>query len=187
MATTFLVGTKTTLRPVSLSDAPLLIQWNNDPETRKYLGRRFPLSELDEKAWIEKVSTIPKSPSDIVFIVETLESKETIGIMGLHSIDWVDRNAITGTMLGTGYRGKGFATDAKFALLGYAFETLGMHKITSRAFSANIKSIEYSKRCGYEVEAILKDDIFREGIWQDITLLACFYENWKKAKEKLEK
>ncbi len=187
MATTFLRGKRTTLRPISQTDAPLLIEWNNDPETRKYLGRNFPLSELDEKAWIEKVSIVSKHPSDIVLIVESLDTKEAVGIIGLHSIDWVNRNATTGTMLGTGHRSKGLATDAKMALLEYAFETLGMHKITSRAFSANVKSIEYSKRCGYEVVTILKDDIFREGTWQDVTLLACFYDEWKKAKEKLEK
>ena len=187
MANAFLVGKKTVLRPISVADAPLLTQWNNDPETRKYLARRFPLSDLDEKAWIEKVSIISKTPSDVILIVESKETHEVIGIMGLHNIDWLDRNAVTGTVLGTEHQGKGLATDAKMILLEYAFETLGMHKIISHAFSDNHKSIKYSKRCGYVVEATLKEEIFCEGKWEDITALACFYDGWKKAKATMEK
>jgi RimJ/RimL family protein N-acetyltransferase len=106
--------------------------------------------------------------------------------MGLHSIDWVDRNAVTGTIIGTGHRGKGLATDAKMVLLEYAFLNLGMHKIISHAFSKNVKSIEYSKRCGYEIEGVGKEEIFHGGTWEDRVTLACFYDGWKKAKEKME-
>lgn len=72
-------------------------------------------------------------------------------------------------------------------LLEYAFETLGLHKIISHAFSANVKSVEYSKRCGYEVEAVHKDEIFREGRFQDLTVLACFCDNWNKTKEAMKR
>ncbi len=184
MANTFLTGKKTTLRPISPTDAPLLIQWNNNPETRKYLARRFPLSELDEKAWIEKVSILPRCPSDVVLIIEPKENPQPIGIIGLHNINWLDRNATTGTTVGEAqYRGKGYASDAKMILLEYAFETLGLHKIISRAFAKNVKSVEYSKRCGYQVEATHKEEIFHEGAWEDIIYLSCFYDDWKKAKE----
>jgi RimJ/RimL family protein N-acetyltransferase len=181
------VGRQTILRPVSLSDLPHLVAWNNDPNTRKYLTRRFPLSELDEKAWIEKVSILSKFPTDVVFIIGLKDDPAPIGIMGLHSISWIDRNATTGSMIGsTTNRGKGLATDAKMALLEYAFESLGMHKIISHAFSKNVKSIEYSKRCGYEIEAVLKEEKFSAGAWEDVTVLACFYEGWKKAKTRME-
>lgn len=187
MTNAFLIGQKTILRPIAPTDIPLLITWSNNPKTREYLGRRFPLTELAEKTWIEKVSILSKNPSDIVLIVEEKANQQAIGIMGLHNINWVDRNAKTGTIIGVEYQGKGIATDAKMALLEYAFESLGMHKIISHAYSGNIKSIKYSKRCGYEVEAVHKEEIFHAGKWEDKITLACFYEGWKKAKEKLEK
>lgn len=181
MTNTLLIGRKTILRPISLTDVPLFTEWNNSPKIREYLGRRFPLTELDEKTWIEKISILTRSPSDIVLIVEEKDSKKVAGIMGLHNINWVDRNATTGTIIGSDYQGKGIATDAKMALLEYAFENLGMHKIISHADARNKKSIEYSKRCGYEVEAVHKEEIFHAGKWEDKVTLACFYENWKKA------
>lgn len=187
MANTFLVGKKTVLRPLALTDVPHITKWVNDPETRKYLTRRFPLTELAEKAWIEKMSGTPAYPTDIALIIETIDGGQPIGTMGLHGINWTDRKATTGTVIGEAkYRGGGYATDAKMALLEYAFESLGMHKIISHAFSKNVKSVEYSKRCGYEVEAVLKEEIFHKGAWEDMTILSCFYDGWKKAKEKLE-
>lgn len=187
MSNAFLTGTSTILRPIMIEDIPLLTKWINNEETRRYLNRRFPLTEIEEKAWVEKISSLSRTPSDIVLIIETIDTNTPIGTMGLHGISWIHRNAITGSMIGEKkYRGKGYASDAKMALLRYAFESLGMHKIISRAFAKNTKSIEYSKRCGYVVEATLKEELFHEGAWEDITILACFYEGWKKASQHLE-
>lgn len=188
MSTPFLVGHKTILRPVALSDAPIFTRWMNDPETRRYLLRRFPFTEMAEEAWIKKQVDLSQNPNDLVFVIETKDDQKPIGTMGLHRINWVDRNATTGTILGEPEsRGKGYAMDAKMALLQYAFETLNLHKVISRAFSANVKSIEYSKRCGYVIEAVHKDEVFREGKFEDMTTLACFYNNWKKAAKKLKR
>lgn len=186
MTNVFLSGQKTVLRPISLSDIPLFTRWMNDPETRKYLLQRFPMTEGAEKAWVEKNSVMLSFPERVVFVIETKAEGKAIGTIGLNSINWINRNTATGTTIGEAeFRGKGYASDAKMTLLKYAFETLGMHKIISRAFATNTKSIEYSKRCGYVVEATLKEEIFSGGKWEDIVLLACFYPEWKKVAEKI--
>ncbi len=182
--TPFLIGDKAILRPVHPSDATIFTRWMNDPVTRRHLLRRFPVTEMAEEAWIKKNAELSQHPTDLVFVIETKDDQKPIGTMGLHRINWVDRNAATGTILGEPEsRGKGYATDAKMTLLQYAFESLNLHKIISHAFSANVKSTEYSKRCGYVVEAVHKDEIFRGGKFEDITTLACFYSSWKKVKE----
>ena len=187
MSNVFLTGNTTTLRPLSVDDVPLLTKWINNEETRRYLNRKFPLTDLDEKAWVEKTCILPKTPRDVVMIIETKDTTTPIGIMGLHNISWIHRNATTGSMIGDKeYRGKGYASDAKMTLLKYTFETLGMHKIISYAYTKNTKSIEYSKRCGYVVEATLREELFHEGVWEDMTVLACFYEGWKKASQHLQ-
>lgn len=181
MSHPFLIGKKTILRPVELSDVPLFAKWMNDPDTRRYLLRRFPINELDEKAWVEKITTLSQMPTNLVMVIETKRGRHPIGTMGLHNISWIDRNATTGSLIGEKqYRGKGNASDAKMSLLKYAFETLGLHKIISHAFALNSKSIDYSKRCGYVVEAVHKEQHFMNGKWEDSVSLACFYENWKK-------
>ncbi len=185
MTNVFLSGKKTILRPVSMSDIPLFTRWINDPETRVYLARTFPMTEMEEEDWVKKIGNLSKNPNDIVMMIETKRNRRTIGVMGLHGIDWVNRHTLTGTIIGEkNLRGKGYATDAKMVMLQYAFETLGMHKIISHVDVRNKASLAYSKRCGYVVEGILKEQLFREGGWVDVATLACFYDNWKKASKK---
>ncbi|MFA5132038.1 MAG: GNAT family protein [Candidatus Paceibacterota bacterium] len=185
MSAIFLIGKKTVLRPISVSDIVIFTKWMNNSETRRYLTQRFPMTETAEESWIKKVSLSPNNPTDVRLVIQTKDEGKPIGTIALHNINWVDRNATTGTIIGEAdFRSKGYATDAKMVLLEYAFQTLGMHKIISRAFASNTASIEYSKRCGYTVEATLKDEVFGEGSWQDIVLLACFYPAWKLAAEK---
>ncbi len=188
MSNPFLIGQKTILRPLSVDDTQRATKWMNDPETRRNLTVRFPMGETAEKSWIEKNSTFTPNPQNIMFAIETKEDGKHIGNMGLHDINWIDRNGVTGTVIGESeFRKKGYGTDAKMLLLQYAFETLGMHKIISYAFARNEASVAYSKRCGYVVEARLKEDKFLDGGWHDIIVLACFYSAWKEAFETYQK
>lgn len=178
----FIEGRRIVLRAPRESDAKYFTQWVNNPKVRKYLMSRMPKSLLAEKEWVTSISKPNRFPESIVMVIEVRGDNKPIGVMGLHNINWIDRNATTGSMIGNlAYHGKGYATDAKMHFLKYAFETLGMHKISSRAYAENVASIAYSKRCGYTQEAVLKEEAFREGKWGDIVLLACFYDTWKDA------
>lgn len=186
MSSPFLIGKKTNLRPVLKSDAETLNKWINNPETRRYMLARFPISIQTENEWIERINKFETTPTDITLIVETKDG-QPLGTMGLHRISWVHRNAVTGTMIGDReLRGQGYATDAKMTLLKYAFESLGMHKISSHAFKDNKASIAYSKKCGYVEEAVLKDDHFYDMKWHDTVVLACFYETWKRVAKRMK-
>lgn len=178
----FIVGRQVILRPPRESDAEYFTQWINNPKVRKYLLSRMPKSLLAEQEWITSICKPNRFPESIVVVIELRDSNVPIGTMGLHNINWIDRNATTGSMIGNlAEQGKGYATDAKMHFLKYAFETLGMHKVISRAHANNTASIAYSERCGYTQEAILKDEVFQEGKWGDLVLLACFYDSWKAA------
>ena len=178
----FIVGRGVILRPPRESDAKYFTQWINNPKVRKYLLSRMPKSLIAEKDWIASMSKPNRFPESIVVVIEVRGDNKPIGTMGLHNINWIDRNATTGSMIGDlTYQGKGFATDAKMHFLKYAFETLGMHKIISHAFADNLASVKYSECCGYTQEAVLKDQIFHNGKWGDLISLACFYDSWKAA------
>lgn len=184
----FLVGKKIVLRPARAMDAKVLVQWMNNPKTREYLARVFPVSLPAEKDWVEKLSKLEKNPGDIVFIIETRADNKPVGIIGLHSINWFNRHATTGTVIGDDRsRNKGYATEAKMLILKYAFDNLGLHKIISRAYAKNLASIRYSEKCGYVQEGLLKSEMFRDGSFEDIVLMACFRETWLPVWEKYNK
>lgn len=106
-----------------------------------------------------------------------------IGIMGLHRIDWISRIATTGAIIGPStHRGQGLGTDAKIALLEYAFNTLGLRKIMSSVLDGNERSARYSQRCGYKIEARLKEQRFKNGRYVDEIILSVFKEDFEQAK-----
>jgi RimJ/RimL family protein N-acetyltransferase len=182
----FLEGKKVSLRPVSKLDVPLLQRWINDPKVRHFIKNVFPMTEIQEENWVESLSN--KNSSNIVLVIETKDGIP-IGTMGIHNINWINRTASTGALLGEKeYWGQGFGSDAKMILLDYAFNTLGLRKINSRVYSFNKRSRAYLKKTGYVVEGVQKKQILRNGRYVDIFLMAVFKEKfiplWKKYKKK---
>lgn len=175
----FLRGRKTILRPSNKeTDQALLCKWINDPEVRQYLQVYKPITFHQEGEFLESHG---KNDSRIFFIIETLEGK-AIGVMSLEQIDWKDRRATTGTLIGEKeYWNKGYGRDAKMALLKYAFGDLNLHKICSGAMCFNERSLRYSLACGYRVEGRLEKHVFRNGRYHDQILLAIFRKSWQKA------
>jgi RimJ/RimL family protein N-acetyltransferase len=171
----FLKGKITTLRPVSENDVPLFVRWINDPEVRQFILRTFPLTEGEEKEYV--ASLAKKSNQDMVLVIEV--KGQPIGLMGLHRIDWVSRVATTGAIIGEKqFWGKGYGTDAKMALLDYAFNTLNLRKIMSAVKAFNARSLAYSLHCGYRVEGRLKRQFFVNGRYWDEIILGLFKNQW---------
>ena len=171
----FLKGKRTTLRPLLEKDIPLLMRWINDPEVRQYLLRIFPAMEADETDWLERLHK--NSDKDVALMIEV--KGIPIGTMGLHGINWKNRVATTGALIGEKqYWNKGYGTDAKMVLLDYAFNTLNLRKIMSHVKSFNKRSLAYSLHCGYKIEGCLKKQDFSHGKYHDEIILSLFKHQW---------
>jgi len=172
----FLKGKKTILRPLrKATDFEPCWRWVNDPEVNQYLLIYFPLTEKKEKEWFDKLAN---DPNEIVLGIETLEGK-LIGTMGLHRLNSKDQTAATGALIGEKeYWSKGYGTDAKMALLNYAFNTLNLRKINSSVYAYNKRSLQYNLKCGYKIEGVRKKQIFRNGKYHDEIIIAVFKEDW---------
>lgn len=182
----FIKGKNLYLRPLTKDDIPTMLKWINDPEVTKYLSVYLPVTEKEEEEWVENMS---RSKDSIVLAIMAKESttdngieltySEFIGTMGLHNINWKDRTAITGALIGEKkYWGKGYGTEAKMFLLNYAFNTLNLRKICSTVLGYNERSKNYNLKCGYEIEGIRKEQVFKDGAYVDEILMAVFKENW---------
>jgi RimJ/RimL family protein N-acetyltransferase len=173
----FIKGWRVNLRPDEAADVPLLTFGVNDPDTRRYMGNIVPKTTEEEVEW--RLGLSKRKSNNIVFVL--VVNGKAIGTMGLHSIDWIARTAITGTMIwDTEHRGKGYATEAKMLLLDYAFATLNLRKIYSEVLGANAASLAYAAKCGYVEEARLANHYFREGKYHDKVILAVYKKPWQK-------
>ncbi len=181
----FLKGKKVILRPLNKkTDLTSCLQWINDPEVNYFLGWCLPQSEAQEEEWFNKIG---KDDKNIVFAIETLEGRY-IGNIGLHNINWKDRTAMTGTVIGEkDLWGKGYGTDAKMLLLSFAFNTLNLEKICSEAFEFNERSRSYNLKCGYKEEGRKRSQMFKNGRRWDVIMLGVLRKEWLPIWERYQK
>jgi RimJ/RimL family protein N-acetyltransferase len=172
----FLRGKKSVLCPLDKEmHLRNCYRWMNDSELNCFLAIFLPQTKPKEEEWFDKANKDDKS---IVFAIETLDGRH-IGMIGLHNINWKDRTAMTGTVIGEKELwGKGYGTDAKMLLLYFAFNTLGLEKICSETFEFNERSKNYSLKCGYVIEGKKRKQMFSNGKRWDVIVLGVLREEW---------
>ncbi len=160
-------GKIVTLRAPELSDVPKLHQWSNDPSIWSMLGGwHFPFSSRSTEEWVH--SRKDGNLTDHVFCIDTPEDG-LIGTANLVNIDWKNKNAFHGMMIGeTAHRGKGYALDALFALMRYAFMELGLQRLDGDMIAYNQRSIDfYLTKGGWRQEGIKRNWYHRNGQFHD--------------------
>src|SRR3989344_3195551 len=122
-----LVGKTTRLRPVKVSDTIMLYRWINSKRLNRFLGVEIPISLAKERKKVRDMVTKTKYAKH--FIIERQDTGEPIGMMSLHHIDNHNKKATTGAYIAyEKYWGKGYGSDAKMALLKYAFLKLKLNR-----------------------------------------------------------
>ncbi len=158
------------LRILSETDLNQIMTWVNDQEVNNFITRVLPMSREAELQWI---NSLIGSTTDVVLGICYVENgKETlIGTCGLHHIDWINRNATLGIVIGIkSYWNHNCGSKALFLLIKYAFDQLNMHRLSSSAFDENEGSIALQKKCGLVEEGRRREALFRHGKFYDEVL-----------------
>jgi len=178
-----LKGKKVFLRPVKKSDLSVFLKWFNDLEVIQYLGSIRPITEIEEERWIEELGTIRKE-SDIVFVIEAVNSKKPIGTCGFHHIDYKNQNADFGIAIGEKrYWNKGYGTEAAELMINYGFTQLNLNRISSAVFDFNERSIKLHKKVGFQEEGRWRKYVFKNGRFHDSILFGLLREEWKERRK----
>ncbi|MEO4006319.1 MULTISPECIES: GNAT family protein [unclassified Flavobacterium] len=159
-------GNKVTLRAIEKADLDLLHKWSNDPEINYMLGGwHFPSGLSDQEKWFDSLNL---SSVNQRFAIDTKEMG-LIGMANLVNINWKDRNAFHGMLLGDkDMRGKGYGVDTIMAINRFAFEELGLERMDGSMISYNEASIGvYTNKCGWKIEGVKKRCYFRKNQWWD--------------------
>lgn len=170
-------GKKVVLRAIEKEDLPSLHKWSNDPEINYMLGGwHFPSSMQDQEKWF---SSLNLNSNHQKFAIDT-EDLGLIGMANLVDINWKDRNAFHGMLLGDkDTRGKGYGIDTVMAINRYAFEELGLMRMNTTIIASNEPSIGvYTKKCGWVVEGIKKNHYFRKKQWWDEVIVGITQEDY---------
>jgi len=171
-------GEKIRLRAIEEGDLESMADWLNDPVISHYVGGfSFPVSKSQQRRWYESALNDDKN---IRLIVETKDDNRVIGLTGLWQIDWVNRHALTALKLGAdNIRGKGYGTDAIMTLMSYAFYQVGLNRLWGEILPFNVGSYKaYVTKCGWMVEGIYRQHVYRDGRFYDQMRVAVLKEDF---------
>ncbi|MCP1181770.1 GNAT family N-acetyltransferase [Paenibacillus sp. 1781tsa1] len=87
-----------------------------------------------------------------------------IGGVGLHI---ENTNAEIGYVLNPFYQGKGYAAEAARAMLGFGFNTLGIHRIYAKCRPNNKASENVMQKIGMQREGLMREHWFYKGEYHD--------------------
>lgn len=160
------IGKLVKLRAIEKSDLELFHKWGNDPELWRMLGGwHFPSSLESTEKWIQKQLL----DSQNLRLAITHDNGKLIGSANLLEIDWKNKNAFHGMMLGdSSVRGKGIGQDVVMTIMRYAFEELGLQRLDGSMIEYNLASLKlYCEKCGWKIEGRQRRWYYREGKFWD--------------------
>lgn len=144
-----IVGIKCYLSPITEQDAEKWTEWFNDLEITIPLGDEAytPTNVLKEKKTINDFL----QQNAHVFSIVDLKTDKLLGRCMLFNIDYVNRHAMLGIVIGEkSYWNKGYGQDATKQLLDYGFNLLNLNNIMLGVFSFNKTAINCYKKIGFK-------------------------------------
>jgi RimJ/RimL family protein N-acetyltransferase len=162
-------------------DAELMASYRRDTEYARLVDSD-PVrlwSAGQTKQWLEKQQKADAF-EDIGFTIRILDGDKPIGFIGLESISWHNGSSWVGIGIGEReYWSKGYGTDAMHIIARYAFEELGLHRLTLNVFAYNTRAIRAYEKVGYKMEGRVSEAIHREGKRWDIIFMGLLHEDWR--------
>ncbi len=140
---------------------------NNYNIYQRTLSLPYPYTTEYALSWIEKSNEKFTSEEGYNFAITDRESGELYGFTGVSHCK-THKNGELGYWIGEEYWGKGFATESVCALLRFAFEEKGFHRVFARHFASNASSGEVMKKAGMVYEGTQIDQVYKLGRYEDV-------------------
>jgi len=163
-----LVTSRLRLRPLRDSDADDLWPFVSDPELPRMMSWTAHTERSETLAFIASTREAFARGTDIAWAIEI--DGRAVGVISLDGIQFAVRawrvdSAELGYWIAPPLWGKGMMTEAAHAVLGCAFETIGLHKITVGCIAENVGSRRVIEKLGFRLSGRREDDVWRDGRW----------------------
>lgn len=168
------------LRRFTEADMAAFLAYRNDPEVARYQSWESMTGD-EARAYItDQIDLQPGEPGTwFQFAIALKASDALIGDCALHVRLYDPRLGEIGYTLAHIYQGQGYATEAVRVTLGYAFDTLALHRVSASADCRNAPSYRLMERVGMRREGHFLQHAWYKGEWCDEYLYAMLRSEWR--------
>lgn len=158
----FLRGQRVYLRELTPDDAsPQYLSWLNNAEITKYLSQKPGLTKDGLRRYIEEQCS---HPSSLLLGIFLISGDCHIGNIRMHKIDFHYGTAEIGILVGDQEtQGRGIGYESLFLLFKFAFDAVGLRRLTLGAIDGNVRAIRLYEKLGFVLEGRLRGHAVVDG------------------------
>lgn len=171
----FINGNKCGLAVLEREDAVFLTRVFNNPEVRRNLAKRFPMNTAVVTEWIDE----EYRKRNVTLLIVDKASDNPAGFIRLSDFNWPNQRAELSIALLPEFQGSGFGTEATKNLIKYAFDNLGLRKITLEVYEFNKIGVKMYDAIGFIKEGHYKDHSLKDGKFHDLLFMTLHKDNFK--------
>ncbi|WFA07788.1 GNAT family protein [Tissierella sp. Yu-01] len=164
----WIIGDRIILRDYRKEDLPHMRKWVNDNEITQYLSNIFlyPHTLNQTESFLNDILEGKNSYKG--FVIAHKDTEEYIGQIDLIKLDWVNRVATMGIVIGAReHLSKGYGKEAIKMLQDFVFNTLNLNKLDLEVIATNERAIRCYKKCGFIEEGRLREVRYINGKYTD--------------------
>jgi RimJ/RimL family protein N-acetyltransferase len=173
-----LCGTRVVLRELRRSDAPALFAMLSTEEVSRFISP--PPSTVEGFERFIDWTLRQRTAGAYACYAVTVDAGDTaIGIFQLRQLDADFSTAEWGFAIAAEYWGSGAFKESAELMLGFAFDTVGVHRLEARAAVRNGRGNGALRKIGAVQEGILRKSFFRNGEYLDQALWSILDDDWR--------
>ncbi len=166
------------LRPFELSDAKIVQKKAGDKAVvDTTLNIPYPYTEELGKKWISTHQPQFESGEAIIYAIIFKKTGELIGAIGL-TVEKKFNRAELGYWIEKNLWGNGYCTEAAGALLEYAFNEFGFHRIIANHLSRNPASGKVMEKLGMQREGLFREHVIKWDVYEDVVCYGILRDEW---------
>ena len=159
-----------------MDDVDTFIGWMNDFQITDYTGRSSQICSYEQEKTF--VAEQVKQNSYFMAIVRE-DNEEVIGTISLNRINFVDRAATLGIMIGEDKnRSKGYGTEAIGLILDFAFNYLNLNSVFLTYLECNARARKCYEKVGFKEIGRRRKSKFINGKYYDSILMDILAEEF---------
>ena len=174
------VTARLNLRPFNRADVDAVFAYRSLPQLAEYLfDQPMSYNECAEAVRARAGQIAFGNEGDkILLAVEEREGGQVVGEVSLIWRSVADLQAELGYILHPQVWGRGYATEAAHAMLGFAFGTVDVHRVYARCDARNTRSARVMQRLAMRQEAHFHGHTQVKGRWDEELVYAVLDSEW---------